>query len=123
MTLIEDEPGADRVEAILRQATPTITWVSLLEIYYISLQRSGIAEADRRYALAKRLPARFVESFDEPVILTAGRIKARHSVSLADALIAAVAKVEGLSLLHKDPEFESLTDEIELESLPYKSSG
>lgn len=118
MTLIEDEPGADRVEATLRQGTPTITWVSLLEIYYISLQRSGRAEADRRYALAKRLPARFVESFDEPVILTAGRIKARHRVSLADALIAAVANVEGLSLLHKDPEFESLADEIELESLP-----
>jgi PIN domain nuclease of toxin-antitoxin system len=36
------------------------------------------------------------------------------------AIIAAVARLHEAVLLHKDPEFETLADEISLLSLPYK---
>jgi predicted nucleic acid-binding protein len=57
---------------------------------------------------------------DEPVLLTAARIKANFHVSLADAMIAAYTFQRKAMLVHKDPEFESLAEEIDLEALPYK---
>ena len=54
-------------------------------------------------------------------MLTAGRLKADHRVSLADAVIAAFAIRRAAVLMHKDPEFEALTGLLPMESLPYKS--
>jgi predicted nucleic acid-binding protein len=59
---------------------------------------------------------------NEPIILTAGHIKATHHVSLADAMIAAFAIRQGAVLMHKDPEFEALAALLPMETLPYKSS-
>lgn len=49
-----------------------------------------------------------------------GRLKAFHHLSFADALIAGAAKLSEAVLVHKDPEFEDLPEEISLLSLPYK---
>jgi predicted nucleic acid-binding protein len=57
---------------------------------------------------------------DEPTLLTAGRFKARFRISLADALIAAFALRQEAILVHKDPELEALSEEIQQEILPYK---
>jgi len=47
-------------------------------------------------------------------------IKARYKISVADAWIAATAAVHNLTLVHKDPEFESL-EGVSLLPLPYKA--
>jgi predicted nucleic acid-binding protein len=39
---------------------------------------------------------------------------------VADAWIAATAAVQDLILVHKDPEFERIKEEVSLLSLPYK---
>lgn len=98
-----------------------IPWVVLLEAYYISFQERGPDEADVRYALMKRLPATFDDVLDEPRLLTAGRFKATHRVSLADAIIAAVAHALAATLVHKDREYDALADEVRLEALPFKA--
>lgn len=123
LTLIEDEAGADRVEEIFRNHTAVLPFLSLLETYYISLQERGEAEADRRYALLKQIPAEILWNVDEATLLTAARFKAMHRVSLADALIAAFAQQKDSVLVHKDPEYEALSDQITLEPLPYKESS
>ena len=41
-------------------------------------------------------------------------------LSFADAWIAATAILYASTLVHKDPEFEQLEDEIEILKLPYK---
>jgi len=120
LTLIEDETGAERVEQVLTEGEVCLPWLVLLEAYYVSLQERGQAEADRRYALAKQLPATIMWETDEPVLLTAARLKTAYHLSLADAIIAAFAIQEGAILLHKDPEFEALTGQVSLEALPYK---
>lgn len=56
LTLIEDEDGAIRVEELLRLPSTIITWVSLLEVTYITRQERDAAESDQRYALLKALP-------------------------------------------------------------------
>ncbi|WP_459941837.1 PIN domain-containing protein [Deferrisoma palaeochoriense] len=119
-TLIEDEPGADRVEAVLRTGSVWIPSLVLMELVYVSRQEVGPEEAHQRYALAKALPADVVWEIDERILLTAARFKTEHRVSLADAVIAAVAAVRGATLIHKDPEYESLAAEVALEPLPYK---
>ena len=81
----------------------------------------GQAEADRRYALASKLKAQVVWRMDEQILLTAGRLKAEHRVSFADALIAASALREGATLVHKDPEYDTLADVVDMERLPYKT--
>ena len=55
-------------------------------------------------------------------MLTAARLKALHRVSLADAIIAAIAIRKDAILMHKDPEFDALTGLLKMEALPYKSS-
>jgi predicted nucleic acid-binding protein len=120
LTLIEDEAGAERVEEVLTEGEVSLPWLVLLEAYHVSLQERGQAEADRRYALAKQLPATIMWETDEPALLTAARLKAAYHLSLADAIIAAFAIQEKAILLHKDPEFEALTGQVSLEALPYK---
>jgi len=122
LTLIEDENGADRVEEIIRDDQAVIPWMVLLEVHYISHQERGKAEADRRYALLKQLPCEILWQNDEPIVLTAAAFKAQHRLSLADSVIAAFARSRDAILLHKDPEFEALSEVIELEALPYKSA-
>lgn len=110
LTLIEDEPGADRVDELLRTGEVLLPFMAGLETFYISLREAGEDEAERRLFLLRRLPVRWLNTVGEPVLVTAGRIKARHRISLADSLIAAFAVEAGAILVHKDPEFESLSD-------------
>ena len=120
LSLMENEDGADRVEEILRDGDVLIPFPVLMEVYYISLQERSEPIADERYALVRHLPVTEIWSVDEPTLLTAARFKAQSRVSFADALIAAFAVRQQATLVHKDPEFESLTEHVQQEPLPYK---
>ncbi len=121
LTLIENEEGASRVESILQTDKVFLPCLVLLEVHYITQQERGQGEADRRYALLKQLPCEILWQLDEPTLLTASRFKAGHRLSLADAMIAAVAQRQQATLVHKDPEYEVLGEELGLEALPYKN--
>jgi predicted nucleic acid-binding protein len=120
LTFLEDEDGAERVESLLRQEEIILPHLVLLETYYITLQEQPEDVADKRYALLKQLPATILWEVDEPTLLIAGRFKANHRLSLADAIIAAFAQRQGAILVHKDPELEALAEFVEQEVLPYK---
>jgi ribonuclease VapC len=120
-TLIEEEDGADRVEEVMRTETAFLPYMALLEVHYVTRQEHGVGEADRRYAFLKQSPVEILWQVDESTLLTASRFKAGHHISLADAIIAAVAFREDATLLHKDPEYKALEGEVELEALPYKT--
>ena len=120
LTQIEDEAGADRVEQVLTQDQVVLPWMVLLETYDITQQEQGQAEADRRYALLKQLPATILWEMDEPALLTAARLKATHRLSLADAIIAAFAIRQEAILIPSDPEYEALAGQVRLEALPPK---
>ncbi|HJZ50064.1 MAG TPA: PIN domain-containing protein, partial [Roseiflexaceae bacterium] len=85
-------------------------------------QERGLAEAERRYALLKSFPVTLLWHIDEPILLTAARLKASYRLSLADTIIAACALLQHATLLHKDPQFEALAGQLALEALPYKRS-
>ena len=120
LTLLEDEEGAQRVETLLRREEVLFPFLALLETYYITLQEQTEDVADQRYALLKQLPKEILWSVDEPTLLTAGRLKAAHRLSLTDGLIACFAVQHQAILVHKDPEMAALKDAVEMEFLPYK---
>ena len=123
LCLKENEPGAAEVEALLRRqgknATVFISFMSVMELAYILEQEQGEMAARQGVLQLKQLPVHIIES-DEPLGLAAARIKAGHKLSVADAWIAATAERLGATLVHKDPEFESLAKLIHLKGLPLK---
>ena len=121
LAFIENEEGAGRVESILQTEKVLLPCLVLLEVHYITRQERGQGEADRRYALLKQLPCEILWRLDEPTLLTASRFKASHRLSLADSMIAAFAQRQQAALVHKDPEYDVLAEEVELEALPYKA--
>jgi predicted nucleic acid-binding protein len=116
--LVEDEAGKERIAEILQKEEFILLFITLLEIHYVTQQEQGLPEADRRYAVLKQ--ANVLWSFDEPTLLTADRLKAENRISLADSMIAAVAMQSNAVLVHKDPEYECLNGQLEMETLPYK---
>ncbi len=123
MTLIEDEPGAERVEQVLRSGQCLIPWMAVLEVHYVTRHEVGVDEAERRMALLEHLPGEILWLTDPQTLRTASAFKSAHRISLADAVIAAFAKTRNAVLLHKDPEFLALEGRVALESLPYKAAA
>lgn len=121
LALLEEEPGAERVEQILRGSEPVLLpFVVGLEVYYVSRQERSESEADRRLGLIRQLPAGWLDQVSDAVLVTAGGFKAAYRLSLADALIAAFAATASAILVHKDPEYEALAGSVQQERLPYK---
>ena len=124
LTLFEDEDGAETVQKLLERAKKGeiivfTLFVSFTEIFYISFREKGEGEAQKRIKLMKGLAITRVESSQE-LGLIAGRLKATHKISFADTWIAATAIFYGAILVHKDPEFVQLKDEVKMLELPYK---
>jgi len=124
LALIEDEEGADRVQDILESTGSAsvqvfVSFMSFMEVFYITLQERDLEEAENRVRLMESLPIIRVES-TVPLGLTAGKMKARYPISVADAWIAALAKDKDAVLIHKDPEYDQIDDELQAIRLPYK---
>ena len=121
IALLEDEAGADRVEVILRNEHVLLPFVVSLEVYYLSFQERGEEVAYKRYMMLQGLKMERLNEVTQTVLLTAGRLKALHQLSLADSIIAAFARCNSAVLVHKDPEYAALSGDVQLEALPYKS--
>ncbi len=124
LTLTDQEDGFEKVEELLDRAAEgaievEISAVSLMEVYYITLQEQDEDRAAHLVSLVKAWPVRWVYP-DERMLLLAGRFKAFHRLSFADAVIAGAARLREAVLVHKDPELATLASEITLLTLPYK---
>ena len=92
--------------------------MTLMEIYYVVWRKEGKEAAHNAYVETKMLPLDIV-NVDELLLLQAGSVKARYTLSVMDAFIIATAKEKGGVLIHKDPEFEQVSGEVQCISLPY----
>lgn len=124
LAYIEDEQGAEYVDEVLAGAEQDevlvyISFVTLTEVFYITMQEKDEATAQTRVELIKSLPC-IIEESSESLNLAAAKLKAKNRISLADAYIAAVCQERQGVLVHKDPEFEQLSRAIKQHKLPYK---
>lgn len=125
--LTDHEEGAEEVEKLLRSAQAgqcqlLACSITLMELYYVTLQEQGEDEEARVIGLVKAWPLRWIY-LDEKTLLLAGRLKASYRLSVADVLIAAVAKLHTATLVHKDPELGALAREVKLLGLPLKKGS
>ena len=127
LTLIEDEAGAEHIEELLEKAKAgeiivLVSFISFMEVYYITLQERERSEAQARVDLMAALPGVRVES-TEALGLLAGELKAKHRLSVADAWIAALAQERHATLVHKAPECDQVEATIKVLKLPYKAGS
>jgi ribonuclease VapC len=123
LTLRDDEPGADTVADVLRQAQLGKAvclgcFMSLMEVLYRVWKDEGEAAGRLSYEQCLALPIEWLHESPE-LLQAAARFKATARLSLADAWIAACAELAGATLMHKDPEFAAL--DIPQQPLPYKA--
>lgn len=124
LAFTDNEEGAGKVQEVLESAKngelrAAISSMSIMELYYVTRQEVGEEAANQIIFLTRSLPCEELPLIGE-LILSAGSLKARYHISVADAWIAATAKFHGMVLLHKDPEFEPLKEELDVLELPYK---
>ncbi|PPD40281.1 MAG: VapC toxin family PIN domain ribonuclease [Methylobacter sp.] len=124
LTLRDNEAGANQVADILYQAQEGKSlcfgcFMSLMEVLYRVWKDESEQAGRLAYRQCLSLPIKWLH--EHPALLEkAAEIKATHSLSLADAWIAASALLQGAVLVHKDPEFVGLACQ-QLE-LPYKKT-
>jgi predicted nucleic acid-binding protein len=110
LALRGDEPGANRVEALLSQAKKNqcrllVSFMSRMEVFYIVWREEGEEAARQALRLMDSFTLEWVSC--EPNILElASRIKAHGKLSVADAWIGATAIACSAALVHRNPEFE-----------------
>ena len=110
MTLRDNEPGAERVATLLEGPDPCLAcFITRMEVLYRVWKDEGERSGRLAYEQLQSLPIQWVDQ-TEPLLLEASRIKASHPLSVADAWIAATAILGRATLLHKDPEFEAMTE-------------
>lgn len=123
LTLRDDEPGADRVADLLRQAQAGKVrccgcFITLMEVLYRVWKDEGEPAGRLAYEQCLSLPMDWLHESDS-LLVAAAEVKARHRLSLADAWIAAAARQEAATLVHKDPEFAAI--KLPQELLPPKT--
>ena len=108
---LNDEPGADIVESILKDAPSVqVAATNLLEVAYDSVRTTGKPAAAREIIDAVfQMPIDIRWHMDTLVIETAARLKTSFRISLADSVALANAVSQGAPLATSDHhEFEPI---------------
>jgi predicted nucleic acid-binding protein len=125
LALLNEEEGASIVEDVLREkrGRPMIyvSFMTFMECRYRIWKDQGRDAADEMLHALSLLPIIRIDVSDS-LLLTASELKALHSISVADSWILATAIECNALLLHKDPEFDALSDRVAMKRLPYKKT-
>jgi len=116
MAFFEHEPGADRVEELLREAAGTerrllLSVVNWGEVYYSVWRKYGETMAKQKVEEIARLPIELVD-VDLETAKLAATLKAQHKLPYADCFAAALAAQRRALVVTADRDFECLKDAI-----------
>ena len=84
-------------------------FVTRMEALYRVWKNEGERSGRLANEQLQSLPIQWVDQ-TEPSLLAASRSKASHPLSVADAWIAVAALLSRAMSLHKDPEFQAMTE-------------
>jgi predicted nucleic acid-binding protein len=88
-----------------------ISTVNIGEIYYMISRKSNTKNAEEAIHALLHFPIHIVEA-DLKLTLEAAKIKAKYSLSYADAFAAALTITKKATLITGDDEFEKLVGEV-----------
>jgi len=118
LAYFQGEHGGEQIRKILKEASTgqaqvSLSVINLGEIYYIISRRRGEETARSIVEDMALLPIELLAATTER-ILHAASIKARYSVSYADAFVIAGAEELLASILTGDPEFKEIESWIDV---------
>ena len=118
IAFFENEPGAEQVGKMLKQARDDdahllMSVVNWGEVYYILKRASGVEAAERALSALATLPVAVVPA-DADLTLAAARIKSERKMSYADCFAAALAKTRKAELVTGDREFEEVAGQVKI---------
>ncbi len=118
---LEDEPAAQRVQKILKDAEENkckvyISIINLGEVLYSVERNNGLAKTHKALALIQSLPIEILPA-DNQTVLAAAHVKANHPISYADAFVVVAAQNINGTIMTGDPEFEEVTKLAKIEWL------
>ncbi len=123
LALWNEEDEASTVEKILRDRPHNrkifISFMTFMECRYRVWKDHGRSAADELFRSLSLLPVTRVD-VDDTLLMMASELKAQHKISVANSWIIATAITRNATLVHKDPEFEALSDIVTMKILPYK---
>jgi predicted nucleic acid-binding protein len=107
IALFQKEDGADIIENILVMAMDGKCQIfmhrlNLLEVYYGYLRADGRTVAEKYIAAAESSCIRIDEIISKELMLKAGELKVKYSMSLADAIAVAHAIMERATIITSD---------------------
>jgi len=116
LALFFDEPGAEKVEILLRQAAEAdnpilIAAVNWCEVLYQMRRKRGKEGLEAAKRFERTMPVE-VAALDRELAELAARLKNDYDLGLADAFAAALSKAENATLVTSDHEFQALAKEI-----------
>jgi len=115
------ESGQKRVQEVLQQtidghSKAVLTLINLGEVAYIVERSQGLVRAQEALGLIEQLPVEILPA-DKDLVLAAAHIKANYPLAYADAFTVAAGLRTGGIILTGDPEFEMVTDLVQVEML------
>lgn len=121
LLFFNNEQGYKKIQKLLNLASVKkvkiiISEISLMEVYYKFIRILGEDLAEKKLTQVFELPLELIP-IDQMILKFVAHFKAKGGISVADAIVAATAKVKNVPLLTKDPEFLRLKDEIKVELL------
>lgn len=125
MAYLENEAGAERIEVILEEAEKGkahayMSIINLGEVVYNTERKHGLAKAQDALGMIQKMPIEILPA-DNQTVLAAAHIKANYPLSYADAFVVVAAqKINGI-IMTADPEFQDITELVEIEWLRRKN--
>jgi predicted nucleic acid-binding protein len=125
IAFLDDEPGAERVGDLIRQARDAersllLSVVNWGEVYYILRRASGEDAADKAIQMLETLPIEVAE-VDRLITKIAAELKSQYRLSYADCFAAALAIHYKAELVTGDQEFRAI--EGKLRGIQWIASG
>ena len=125
LALLNDEPGAVRVDELLHQAKEGkaqvfMSLINLGEVLYVVERRWGKERLRSMLAYLDATDLKWVEA-DRGRVLAAAHIKATYPLAYADAFCISLACDLDATIITSDPEFRLLSELVVIEWLPQKS--
>lgn len=118
IAFLENEPGADKIGEMLKQARDSqkllfLSVVNWGEVYYILCRSAGKEAAEEALQAIDTLPVETVP-VDREITGMAAALKSIRKMSYADCFAAALAKLKKAELVAGDKEFREVEHAVKI---------
>ena len=115
LAFFRNENGAEKVEQLLQDAAMKknelyMTWINAGEVFYMTYRKENATKADIAWKALQEFPIHITQA-DMEFTFAASNLKARYSISYADAFAAALTINKKATLITGDKEFDALIGE------------